>query len=404
MPVRHACLICDKNFASSSNLKRHLKKLHNNAPTALVDAVDLDSISNDTIKGSSDLDEIYYSTNMMNDDNRQQQQQQQNQQQHFPQEVDMFATDGPTPLSPPPSPSTPPPSAAAAAEPSQTPAYERQNGVVDMPFSPPPPSPPDMCTYMQPVAIFTAQMPVLAQHCPTYSELNDDDDDDEENYHNHQCNKKSRIGDCSSSSTTLIHREPFKQLQCINRPPHYRKHSGAEEMPFTNRPPYISGFQKFYYLKKSLMVILNKASSVKCYMTLGNSLAFWDMKQEDVITLNSITYTLAKRKKLTGNVVYLEASEYNFFTFDAASRVFDVNGTLLSSPLCTMSLLDRMEDIEAKMCLKIVGLVQGMATQSIRALIGVHDMKITKRQPRHGGDGGAAAAGSSIGDAHSMFK
>ena len=90
--------------------------------------------------------------------------------------------------------------------------------------------------------------------------------------------------------------------------------------------------------------------------------------------MNSIIYDLVKKQRLRGPIKYLECNGYNFFAMDALSRIYNNFGhEHLPRVVATRSQVD---DVQGKVCLKVIGISQSMCTDEIVGIIGVHQIKL----------------------------
>lgn len=169
----------------------------------------------------------------------------------------------------------------------------------------------------------------------------------------------------------------------LNRPFAYRRQKVMDTAVFqasskTQAPSHIGG-ERFYYLKKSLLVLLNHGNSLNCYLTLFNAIGLRSMVKSDAVGLNSITYDLSVKKKLKGCIQYMDENDYNFFQCQPSTRMFDSAGQLIDK-------YTNLVNLSAKICLAVDGLssmhktyADGKEVDVIRPLLRVYQIKLCQQ-------------------------
>lgn len=171
-------------------------------------------------------------------------------------------------------------------------------------------------------------------------------------------------------SSVQVDTQPSKKTYLkvhVNRPPMYKKRETFDT--FEVNRPYIQGYARLHYLTKPIMLVLNQGHPVRSYLNhINGTLAFWHLEKDDVVQINSLTYELAKRKRLDGHIKYLESRDYHFFKMDSQSQIFNHEGQAIS--------MDLLDNVEGMVCLKVFGLTQSCVTDDIRPLVHVHQIKL----------------------------
>ena len=160
----------------------------------------------------------------------------------------------------------------------------------------------------------------------------------------------------------------------VNPPTGYKPQDEIALSNFSHPLPHVVGYQKFHMLAQPIHIILNDINPLRCYVVGKPTmmLTIWSMRSEDVDKINSITYDLVRKRRLFGHVNYLNGVDYNAFQFDRFTEMYYPNGSAIPWPVATQW---KIEDITARVVLKVEGLCEDMCHHRIEPIINVFHLK-----------------------------
>lgn len=204
------------------------------------------------------------------------------------------------------------------------------------------------------------------------------------------------------------HQSSSYSCSMVNQPAIYVTSSEAAYSNFMNPLPHVVGYKKYHFLGQAIYYNLHMGEPVECYLTGIPTLTFWHMMESDVSKINSITYDLTCRRSLFGHINYLPDGSYRAFHVDNFTEFFDQSGSLIPRSAVPRSLV---EDMKARVTLKIAGLSEDMCHGVIEPMITVHRVVLTSERRLNldmrtfsGGDTGGGAGGAGVGSSGAAAK
>ena len=152
----------------------------------------------------------------------------------------------------------------------------------------------------------------------------------------------------------------------------------AGVLHFSNPMPYIIGMEKFFMLLDPFIIELQGGQAIQCYIAYATSVGIWRMKKEDVVKINSIMYDMARNKQLHGEMSYYPS--YGFqqsFNFDAFTAFYTNSGRRVRRKSSSIS-KRIIQDVEARVSIRLSGLVQNIQSSKIEPIITVHRLRIVR--------------------------